>query len=79
MEMKSINIDARVVNFMLAFNGLSPLLVGPKVNFFQINMTKKAANNVRTCWTRSNKNVPTLIKFVLEKAKNGPKIFWGAI
>jgi hypothetical protein len=23
--------------------------------------------------------VPTLIKFVLEKAKNGPKIFWGAI
>jgi hypothetical protein len=40
--MKPINIDAWLVNFMLPYTGLSPLLIGPKVNFFQINVTQKA-------------------------------------
>jgi hypothetical protein len=34
IEMKSINIDAWLVNFMLSFSVLSPLLIGPKVIFF---------------------------------------------
>jgi hypothetical protein len=41
--MKSINTDALLVNFILSFSGLSPILVGPKVIFFQINVTQKAA------------------------------------
>jgi hypothetical protein len=65
--MKSITIDARLVNFMLVFSGLSPLLIVPKVNFFQINLTLKVTNNVLIRWTRLNKNWPTLIKFVLKK------------
>ena len=39
IEMKSINIDARLVNFLLAFSGLSPLFIRPKVNFIEINGT----------------------------------------
>ena len=34
IEMKSINTDAWLVNFILSFSGLSPLLIGPKINFF---------------------------------------------
>ena len=76
--MKSINIDARLVNFLLAFSGLSPLFIGSKVNFIEINMTYKAANNVRNCWIRPNKNGPILIKIMVEKTTNGPnKIFFG--
>jgi hypothetical protein len=47
IEMESINIDARLVNFMLAFSGLRPLLVGSKFNFIQTNVTYKTAKNVR--------------------------------
>jgi hypothetical protein len=39
IEMKSINTDTRFVNVLLSFSGLSPLLIGPKVIFFQINVT----------------------------------------
>jgi hypothetical protein len=47
---------------MLYFSGLSPLLIGPKVFFFQINVTQKAATNVCTCWTQPNQNWPAIIK-----------------
>ena len=43
IKIKSINTDASLVNFILSFSGLSPLLIGPGVNFFQINVTQKAA------------------------------------
>jgi hypothetical protein len=43
IEMTSINTDAWLVNFILSFSGLSPILIGPKVNIFQINVTQKAA------------------------------------
>jgi hypothetical protein len=67
-----------IIKFMLAFSGLSPLFIGHKVNVIQINVTYKASNNVCNCWTRPNKNEPTLINFLLEKATNGPnKIFFG--
>jgi hypothetical protein len=36
IEMKSINTDALLVNCMLSFSSLSPLLIGPKVNFFKL-------------------------------------------
>jgi hypothetical protein len=35
IEMKSINIDAWLVNFILSFSGLSPILIRPKVDFFK--------------------------------------------
>jgi hypothetical protein len=34
IKIKSINTDTWLVNFMLPFSGLRPLLNGPKVNFF---------------------------------------------
>jgi hypothetical protein len=34
--MKSINTDVWLVNFILHFSGLSPILIGPKVNFFKL-------------------------------------------
>jgi hypothetical protein len=36
IEMKSITTNTWLVNFMLSFSGLSPLLIGPKVNFFKL-------------------------------------------
>jgi hypothetical protein len=37
IEVKSINNDAwLLVNFMLSFSGLSPLLIGPKLIFFEL-------------------------------------------
>jgi hypothetical protein len=41
IQMKSINIDAWLVNFILSFNGLSPLLIGPKVNFFKLTWHRR--------------------------------------
>jgi hypothetical protein len=38
-----MNTDALSVNFISSISGLSPLLIGPKVIFCQINMTQKAA------------------------------------
>jgi hypothetical protein len=35
-EMKSINTDAGLINFMLSFSGLSSLLIGPKVKIFKL-------------------------------------------
>jgi hypothetical protein len=47
--MKSINFTTQLVNFMLAFGGLIPLIICLKVNFIQINLTYRVTNNVRNC------------------------------
>jgi hypothetical protein len=41
IEMKSINIDTWLVNFMLAFCGLSPRIIGPKLILFKLMWHKR--------------------------------------
>jgi hypothetical protein len=75
--MKSINTDAWLVNFMLSSSGLSPILIGPKVIFFQINVTHKDATMCISVGLRPNQNEPTLIKFHLKQLQLCPtKSFW---
>jgi hypothetical protein len=56
--------------------GLSPLFIGSKVKFTQINVTYKAANNVHNYSTRPNKNGPNIINIVVEKINGANKIFF---
>jgi hypothetical protein len=41
IEMKSINTDAWPINFILSFSGLSPILIGPKINFFKLTRHRR--------------------------------------
>jgi hypothetical protein len=74
--MKSINIDAWFVNFMLSFRGLGPVLIGPKVNFFKLMWQISCKQCAHQLYSTQQKG-PTLIKFDLKSNKWAPKSFLG--
>jgi hypothetical protein len=77
IEMKSINTDAWLVNFILSFSGLSPILFGPKVNFFKLMWHRRPQQCVHLLDSTQRKRArPNEISS--KKATIGPnKIFFG--
>jgi hypothetical protein len=71
IEMKTINTDAWLVNFILFFSGLSPILIGPKFNFFKSTWHRRPQQCVHRLDSTQPKG-PALIKFHLKKLQFGP-------
>jgi hypothetical protein len=70
-------IHAWLVNFILSFNGLSPILIGPKVNFFKLTWQRRPQQCARLLHSTQPKwACPNQISS--KKATIGPnKIFFG--
>jgi hypothetical protein len=77
IEMKSINTDAWLVNFILSFSGLSPILIGPKVNFFKLTWHRRPQQCVHLLDSTQPKQArPNQISY--RKATIGPNIFFSS-
>jgi hypothetical protein len=75
IEMKSINTDAWLVNFILSFSGLSPILIGPKVNFFKLTWHRRPQQCVHLLDSTQPKQArPNQISY--RKATIGPNNFF---
>jgi hypothetical protein len=77
--MKSISTDAWLVNFILSFSGLSPILIRPKVNFFKLTWHTRPQQCAHLL-DSNNQNGLDLIKFHPKKLQLGPtKSFSGYV
>jgi hypothetical protein len=90
IEMKSINTDAWLVNFILSFSGLSPILIGKKSIFFKLTWHRRPQqcahllDSTQPKQARPNKisskkaTIGPNKNFGLYPATNGPNSFYDA-
>jgi hypothetical protein len=90
IEMKSINTDAWLVNFILSFSGLSPILIGKKSIFFKLTWHRRPQQCAHLLDSTQPKQArPNQISskkatigpnknFGLYPATNGPNSFYDA-